>query len=165
MARLVLGDTALKVGIGALSASCPNFKEELPCHVRSPVSVEAFQVFVGALEGTVPVVTTETMQDLFLLCEEFGFFGLLSQVTDFISAHSVADFAARKYISEESTATPKTLFAAEGGCRLDVGMYFLSAISFSQPPFLPMYPMRTMSRLIHTFSRSLSNKSAVSNSE
>jgi predicted RNase H-like nuclease (RuvC/YqgF family) len=40
------------------------------------------------------------MQDLFLLSEEFGFSGLLSQVTDFISAHSVADSEAWKRISD-----------------------------------------------------------------
>jgi uncharacterized coiled-coil protein SlyX len=57
-------------------------------------------VFVGALEGRVPVITTENMQDLFLLCKEFGFVGLHSQVTDFISAHSVADSETRKRISD-----------------------------------------------------------------
>jgi hypothetical protein len=100
MARLVLGDTAFRVGLGTLFTSCPNFKEELPYHIRSPVSVEAFQVFVGALEGTILEVSTENMQDLFLLCEEFGFSGLHSQVTDFISAHSVADSEARKRIGD-----------------------------------------------------------------
>jgi hypothetical protein len=100
MALLVLGDTALRVGLPALFTNCPNFKEELPDHVRSPVSVEAFQMFAEALEGTVPVVTTENMHDLLSLCHEFGFSGLLSQVTDLISAHSVADFEARKRISD-----------------------------------------------------------------
>jgi hypothetical protein len=88
------------VGLPALSVSCPNFKEELPYRVRSPVGGESFQMFVGALEGTVPVITTENMQDLFLLCNEFGFSGLHSQVTDFISAHSVADSEARKRLSD-----------------------------------------------------------------
>jgi hypothetical protein len=108
--KVFLGETALKVGIGALFASCPKFNEELPYHVRSPVGVEVFQVFVGALEGTVPVVTTENMQDLFLLCNEFGFSGVLSQVTDFISAHSVADSEARKRISDLEANNGKLCF-------------------------------------------------------
>jgi hypothetical protein len=58
------------------------------------------RMFVGALEGTVPVVTTGNMQDLLSLCSEFGFSGLHSQVTDFISAHSVAEDGARKATSE-----------------------------------------------------------------
>jgi hypothetical protein len=96
--KVSLGETALKVGIGALFTNCPNFKEELPYQVRSPVSFEAFKIFVGALEGAAPVVTTENMQDLLLLCTEFGFIGLHSQVTDFISGHSVADYEVREWM-------------------------------------------------------------------
>jgi hypothetical protein len=39
------------------------------------------------------------MNDLQLLCEEFGFTSLLTQVSDFISTHSVAEEEARKSIS------------------------------------------------------------------
>jgi hypothetical protein len=45
-----------------------------------------FWIFVGAIEGT-----TEKVNHLFLLCTEFGFVNLLSQVSDFIAAHSVVD--------------------------------------------------------------------------
>jgi hypothetical protein len=83
-----------------LSESCSDFNEDLPDHVRSTVGAEAFRMFVGALESTVPVVTAENMQDLFLLCEEFGLVGLHSQIPEFISAHSVADSEARKHISD-----------------------------------------------------------------
>jgi hypothetical protein len=40
------------------------------------------------------------MQDLLSLCKEFGFSGLLSQVTDFISTYSVAEDRASKAISD-----------------------------------------------------------------
>jgi hypothetical protein len=89
----VLGDTALRVGLPALFASCPNFNEDLSYHVRSPVGIEAFRMFVGALEGTVPNVTTENVYDLFLLCENLAF-------PDFISAHSVTEGGARKNASD-----------------------------------------------------------------
>jgi hypothetical protein len=81
-ALLFLGETALRVGIAALSTNCPNFKEYLPYHVRSRVGVEGFHIFVGALEGAAPVLTRETMYDLLSLCNEFGFTRLLSQVTE-----------------------------------------------------------------------------------
>jgi hypothetical protein len=83
MARLLFfGETALRVGIAGLSTNCPNFKECLPYHVRSRVGVEGFHIFVRALEGAVPVLTTENMYDLLSLCNEFGFTRLLSQVTE-----------------------------------------------------------------------------------
>jgi hypothetical protein len=75
-------DTALRVGIAALSTNCPNFKEYLPYHIRSRVGIEGFHIFVGALEGAAPVLTTENMYDLLSLCNEFGFTRLLSQVTE-----------------------------------------------------------------------------------
>jgi hypothetical protein len=74
-----------------LVADCPNFDEPLPSHGRSPVGVQAIQVFVAALEGTAPVFTSENMHELPSLCNEIGFAGLLSQVPDFVPAHSVAD--------------------------------------------------------------------------
>jgi lysozyme family protein len=59
-----------------------------------------FRKFVDALEGASPVITMENMNDLLSLCNEFGFTGLLSQVTDFIAAHSVVDYEARKWVSD-----------------------------------------------------------------
>jgi hypothetical protein len=97
---IVLGDTRLTVQVARLLAKCPRFEESLPYQVRSPVRVEVFRIFLAALEGAPPVVTTENMNDLFLLCEEFGFASLLSQVTDFISTHSVAHSKARQSISD-----------------------------------------------------------------
>jgi hypothetical protein len=91
-AKVFPGETALRVGIGALFTNGPNIKEELPNPVRSPVGGEA-------LDGTAPVPTTEKMQEPLLLCNEFGFTGLLSQVADFISAHSVADYEVRQCVS------------------------------------------------------------------
>jgi hypothetical protein len=57
------------------------------------------QIFVAALEGAVPVLTTEKMRVLLSLCKTFGFIDLLSQVPDFISAHSVADSEAQQRVS------------------------------------------------------------------
>jgi hypothetical protein len=99
MARLVLGDATLRVGLPALSASCPNFNETLPCQVPSSVSVEAFQMFVPTLEGMAPALTTENRQDPLSLCNEFGFPGLLSQVMNFILGHSVVDYEARQRVN------------------------------------------------------------------
>jgi hypothetical protein len=52
------------------------------------------------LEGALPAITTENMNDLFLLSEKFGFVSLQSQVTEYISAHSIVDYEARKRVSD-----------------------------------------------------------------
>jgi septal ring factor EnvC (AmiA/AmiB activator) len=57
-------------------------------------------MFVAAIEDTPPVLTTENMNDFFILCKEFVFASLLSQVSDFIARHRVADEKARKRISD-----------------------------------------------------------------
>jgi chromosome segregation ATPase len=88
------------VKLPALIAGCPNFEGPLPWKVHSPVSVDAIQIFVGTLEGAPPVITTENVNYLFLLCKEFGFASLLSEVTDFISAHSVVEEEARNVVSD-----------------------------------------------------------------
>jgi hypothetical protein len=98
--RLVLGDTTLSVRLVTLEESCPDFEGPLLYKVRFPVSVEVSWIFVTALEGAPPAVTTENMNDLFLLCEEFGFASLLSHVTNFISVYSVVDYEVRKRVSE-----------------------------------------------------------------
>jgi hypothetical protein len=94
--KVFLGETALRVGIGALFANCPKLTEDLPNQDRSADSVEVFQIFVGALEGTAPVLTAEGMQEQLLLCNKFVFFGLPSRVAHFISAHSVANSEAQQ---------------------------------------------------------------------
>jgi hypothetical protein len=55
------------VGIAAFSTSRPNFNEDVPCHDRSPVGFEAFQMLAAAVEGTPAVLTAESMDDLLLL--------------------------------------------------------------------------------------------------
>jgi hypothetical protein len=98
--KIFLGERVLRVEIAVLSTNCPSFKEDLPYQVRSPVGGEAFHIFVAALEGTAPVLTTENMSDLLSLCNEFGFTGLLSQGLGFISAHSVVEDGMRKAASD-----------------------------------------------------------------
>jgi hypothetical protein len=63
------------VKIVPLLSNCPKFENVklLPYQVQSAVSAEAFQVFVSPLGGTDPALTTENMNDLLLLSEEFGF--------------------------------------------------------------------------------------------
>jgi hypothetical protein len=63
------------------------------------VDEEAFRGFLAALDGSPPELTTANMNDLFLLCEEFGFASLLSQISDFRSQHAVVDDEARKRVS------------------------------------------------------------------
>jgi hypothetical protein len=93
---LVLSDAALRVGLATLSASCPNLNEDLPYDVRSPVGIEALQIFVAVLQGAAPLLTTVNIHELLSPCNELGFIGLQSQVSDFISAHSVAHYEARQ---------------------------------------------------------------------
>jgi hypothetical protein len=112
-ARPSLGDTALTVRVARLGTSCPSFEEPFPYDVRSPVSVEAFWIFVAALECALPAITTKNMNDMLLLCEEFGFASLLSQVTAFISGHTVVDSEARKRVSgveERNTEQERELY-------------------------------------------------------
>jgi hypothetical protein len=99
-AKLSLGDTALTVRVARLLASCPNFEEPLPYEVHSPVTAEAFGIFVAALEGAPPAIPTKNMNDRLLLCNEFGFVSLHTHVSDFISAHSVVDGEVRKRVND-----------------------------------------------------------------
>jgi hypothetical protein len=99
-AKLFLGDIALTVRVAWLLACCLYFEEPLPYEVHSPVSVEAFRIFVSVLDGASPAITTKNMNDLLLLCEEFSFASLLFQVTAFISAHLGIDGQPRKRVSD-----------------------------------------------------------------
>jgi hypothetical protein len=94
--KLFLCEIALRVGIAALSKNCPNFKADLTYQVRSRVGVEAFHIFVGALEGAAPVLTTENIRELLSLCNEFGFTGFLCQVSE----QPVVDDGTRKGASD-----------------------------------------------------------------
>jgi hypothetical protein len=75
--KISLGDTALRVGIAPLFQNPPSFTRELPSPVRSQVGVEAFQLFIVALEGTVPVVMTgacTTIPYIWLFRSLFSFY-------------------------------------------------------------------------------------------
>jgi hypothetical protein len=50
-AKCSLGDTALIAQITQLGTRRPTFEEPLSYQVRSPVSVETFQIFVTAFEA------------------------------------------------------------------------------------------------------------------
>jgi hypothetical protein len=52
--------------------------------------------FVTPFEGRAPILRAENIRELLLLCNELSFVGFLSQVTDFISGHSVAESEARQ---------------------------------------------------------------------
>jgi len=101
MSKLILGQAKFKVKIAQLVANCPKFDLKLlPYRVQSAVREEAFQVFVSALGGTDPALTKENMNDLRLLCEEFGFPSLLTQVSDFRERVSVVDDEAQRRDSD-----------------------------------------------------------------
>jgi hypothetical protein len=57
-----------------LLPNCPKFEKFklLPSWVQSAVREDAFQVFLSALGGTDPSLTTENRNDRRLLCKEFG---------------------------------------------------------------------------------------------
>jgi hypothetical protein len=65
--QFVLGETTFRVKIDALAASCPNFPEDLPSDIRSPVGANSVSKFVGAVQGPPPVLTTENIRDLWSL--------------------------------------------------------------------------------------------------
>jgi hypothetical protein len=83
-----------------LLTNCPKFKnlKLLPYRVQSAVSEEAFQVFVSALGGSDLAITTENMNDLVLLCEEFGFAALRSKILAFQELASVIDHEVRRRV-------------------------------------------------------------------
>jgi adenosine/AMP kinase len=91
--ELILGQAKFTMKIVQFAANCPRFEDLklLPCRVQYAVKKDAFHVFVSALGGTDPVFTKENMNDVRFLCEKFGFTALLTQVSDFISTHSVAE--------------------------------------------------------------------------
>jgi hypothetical protein len=76
------------------------------------LSAEAFKVFVSALAGTDPVLTTENLNDLHLLSEEFGFAALRSKVWAFDrrnTAPSKPDESKKSFpIVPEPPVEPKT---------------------------------------------------------
>jgi hypothetical protein len=59
--------------------------------IGSAISVDSVKMFLAALDGTAPELTTENLNDLFLLSEESRFAAFLSQISDFWSQHAVVD--------------------------------------------------------------------------
>jgi hypothetical protein len=110
--KLFLDETALRVGITTLSKNCPSFKEDFPSQVRSRVGFEVFHIFVEELESATPILTTENKHELPSLCSEFGFPGLLSQVTISISGQPVVDGARKDAngIREENLQIRQALY-------------------------------------------------------
>jgi hypothetical protein len=69
-----------------------------PYRVRSAIGEEALRPFLAAVDGAAPELTTANVNDLFLLCEEFGFAALLSQISEFRLRHAIVDDEARKCV-------------------------------------------------------------------
>jgi hypothetical protein len=88
MTELFLDSMKFRVNILELPPNSPKFSglKLLPYQIQKTFKEDAFRVFVSALDGTDRALTTENRNSLRLLGEEFGFPGLLTQVSDFISA-------------------------------------------------------------------------------
>jgi hypothetical protein len=132
--EILLDDATFSVPRVALMTNCPKLLDDTdlpnsPYRVRSAVGGDALQLFLAVVDGTTPEPTTENMNELFLLCEEFGFEALLSTVSDFRSEHAVDDHEARKRVCrvEEQTTPARSgpLFTA-GGNRGYAGSAFAS---------------------------------------
>jgi hypothetical protein len=102
MAELFLRDVKFPVGVTPLVMNYPKFQNRklLPYRVESAVNEEAFPVFLSALHGKDPSLTTENISNLLLLCEEFRFAGLLSMVSELQEWESVVDGEARRWIRD-----------------------------------------------------------------
>jgi serine/threonine protein kinase len=82
---LVLNGVSRPVPRQKLISSCTAFAPnpdllKSPYTIRSRVSGPAFATFVDALEGRPVAITASNMEDLLLLCGEFGFDPFLSEV-------------------------------------------------------------------------------------
>jgi hypothetical protein len=104
-----------------LLTSCPKFEKVklLPYRVRSAVSEEAFKVFVSVIGGTDPALTNENINDMLVLCEEFGFVALRSKVSVFEMRASVVDKEVRRRMSgvlDGNLDQALSLFPGAGSC-------------------------------------------------
>jgi hypothetical protein len=84
---VLLGGATFFVPKRALVTNCPKFLDnpdllKSPYRIGSQVGGDSLKMFLAALDGTEPELTVENMNDHFLLCQEFGFAALLSQVSD-----------------------------------------------------------------------------------
>jgi hypothetical protein len=87
-ATLILGDTTLSVPVRPLVAKCSLFAENpslavSPYRVKSSAALDVFQQFLEAIEDKKVEVTNENIAGLAQLCEEFGFWSLLSKISAF----------------------------------------------------------------------------------
>jgi hypothetical protein len=76
---------------------------EAPYPLRSRVSTPSFEEFLSAIEGNSATVTESNYADLNLLCKEFGYSGLVNQLSAFAQSHPSADCA----ISEMQSRVPE----------------------------------------------------------
>jgi hypothetical protein len=65
----------------------PSMLEETECEVKMPADSRAATEFVAALEGKVSEISLRNIDDLRVLCSEFGFAELLSALEAFGAAH------------------------------------------------------------------------------
>jgi hypothetical protein len=126
MANLFLGQAKSAVDIVQLAASCPKFKDLklLPYRIQSVVGEEAFRVFVSALGGTEPALTTKNVNDQRLLCEEFEFAALRSKVSTFEMRASAVDDKVR---TGRRDVRESTLQVTRSVCLLEQGIVELRA--------------------------------------
>jgi hypothetical protein len=101
--EIVLGGATFTVAKLALVQNCPKFLRNpgllmTPYRVVSAVSEEALVLFLATLEGQKPEFTAGYVTELFMLCEEFGFSSLLSDISDLMTRQEVVDDEARKRI-------------------------------------------------------------------
>lgn len=89
MNELICGATTAQVSRRSLVLNCRAFEDNptlLMCayQVRSTVDPATFLVFVSAIDGALPVISSATVADLSLLCSEFGFTSLSARVAAFL---------------------------------------------------------------------------------
>jgi hypothetical protein len=77
------------------------FKENLlsPYEVKSVVPVEIFREFISALDDGAITITSANVAGLSLLCAEFGFEALATQLSEFRSPAQTTDAEARARIA------------------------------------------------------------------
>jgi hypothetical protein len=84
--KISLGRKSVAVPSDILRHNCHLFRNnqtllDSTYRVTSPVSVDAFRVFLTALSGETPDITADTVSGLAMLCDEFGFSGLCQEIS------------------------------------------------------------------------------------
>jgi hypothetical protein len=115
MVDFFLSHTKFTVKILQLAANWPKFKDLqlLPSRFQSVVSEEAFRVFVSALSGTKPALTTKNLNGLRLFYEDLGFAILRFKVSAFKMRPSVVDAEAQtglRNVTESTLAIKRSIF-------------------------------------------------------